>query len=611
MKTKNTLILFAVALGLFAFIFFFEKKTNSTRENMEQSKRVVTVDVPAIDGIQIANNEGKIELRKDGPDWNLVAPLKDRADSLLVNQVLTNIDDLNVESSFVVDGKAADGNSLKDLGLDTAGIRLKLLGKGAPPEILFGKDAAVEGKSYVRMDGSNTVYVVSNELKKQLQKKVDDYRDRKLIGLDVSRVSKFNIKSAAGEIDMAKSTNAWSLDQPIKARGDSMKINDLIAQISSMHVDAFVPDTSANPGAWGLSDPRGTITLAIDGADKPEVLQIGQPVEGNPNEVYARLSSRDSVLILPKSIAAVLEIKPADVRSRGLMALNLDMVDRIHIDAANKPRITLARKLEEWTLKTSGDAPANIVMVATLATALRDLQVTAFVSDVDSDLAKYGLDKPQVKVAFSSYASENTAESKAGEVPIATVDLGKADGAVVYAKIEGEPFIVSVPRSILNSIPADPVLWQDLSIYKLKPADITSLEIMRNGATVALERSGTADWRITKGTGAADKNAVQTLLNTLSTLRAVQWVSSSSAGFGFEKPALVVSFSTADKKSGRLTVGNSTSESMWNAMTDGRNGVFLMSMPDYGALNAELTAPAATPSPSPSATGAVTPAGVQ
>ena len=43
--------------------------------------------------------------------------------------------------------------------------------------------------------------------------------------------------------------------------------------------------------------------------------------------------------------------------------------------------------------------------------ALQNERVTKFVEDVASNLPKYGLDKPQLQLTFSSFASENTAET--------------------------------------------------------------------------------------------------------------------------------------------------------------------------------------------------------
>jgi hypothetical protein len=52
-----------------------------------------------------------------------------------------------------------------------------------------------------------------------------------------------------------------------------------------------------------------------------------------------------------------------------------------------------------------------------------------------------------VKVRLSSYASENTPESKAGEKPITTLLVGKVEGDSGFAKLEEEPFVIRQRRS--------------------------------------------------------------------------------------------------------------------------------------------------------------------
>ena len=84
--------------------------------------------------------------------------------------------------------------------------------------------------------------------------------------------------------------------------------------------------------------------------------------------------------------------------------------------------------------------------------ALQNERVTKFVEDVASNLPKYGLDKPQLQLTFSSFASENTAETKAGEEPFATIAFGKDEGDNVYARLTDEPFVVAVRRGLLDQI---------------------------------------------------------------------------------------------------------------------------------------------------------------
>ena len=66
---------------------------------------------------------------------------------------------------------------------------------------------------------------------------------------------------------------------------------------------------------------------------------------------------------------------------------------------------------------------------------MNDDEVIEFVSDTATDLAKYGLEQPKLKITFSSYSSENTAESNAGEVVLSTLEFGNSENGVTYARL--------------------------------------------------------------------------------------------------------------------------------------------------------------------------------
>ena len=388
-----------------------------------------------------------------------------------------------------------------------------------------------------------------------------------------------------------------------------------MAQTLNTRVDSFVGSDQAGAAATALNDAAGTVTFTAEGVDKPVVLQISKPMEKEPQKVYAKLSTRDAALIVSGTVSAILDTKPNDVRDRHLIRLNLDTVDRIHIAPAGAPEILLARKGEDWTIKSLNDKPANSGAVQGMAGALQNQIVTAFVSDVATDLPKYGLDAPQLKVTFSSYASENTAETKAGEEPLETILFGKAEGNIVYAKLDDEPFIVSVPRSILDGIYTDPLKWQDLAIYKLKADDITGLDVTSEGQGTLSLVNEKGQWKPAKGDIKLNTVNIQSMVNTLAALRAVEWAGATKPDQGLDKPVVTISFTTADKKSNTLKVG-SPSGDYFNATATGVDGTFLINRPDHDALIAPIlpgAAPAGTPvapptpMPAPTAPPAPTP----
>ena len=608
MKTKNTLILLLVAGAIFAFIVLFEKKQPTTAEARDRAGRVLQFDRDEVNSITIKNSEMKIELRKgENSQWRLEEPVKDRADSMAVNQLFTTAESLRHDAVIGNDGKGVEKDQIKDFGLASSEIKVRFSGPAKPIELLIGKDAAVDGKVYVRRDDENVVYVIPNELKNQLTKKADEFRDHKLTDLAATQVNRLLLKSAAGEIELQKKDEQWSLIKPLQARGDASKIGDLISQATNAKVETFIGDT-ANLATYELVEPRGTLSLFSEGRKDPEVLQIGgKPKEEKDKEkTYARLSSRDAVVVLPQAIEKLLETQPNDLRDRNLLRVEADIVDRITMEGGAY-KVVLARSGENWVKKEEQDVPVPASQALRVISDLQSQQVADFAADAAGDLAKYGLDMPSLKVTLSSFASENTPDTTAGEKPIVTALFGKLEGDNVYAKLENEPFIVTVPKEILNSFPSDPLQWQELSIFKTKSEEVTALEVTKSGEPAISFIREKDQWKPSKGDGAVNQVNVQSLVNTVSSLSAVRWAGAASPSQGLDQPVVAVTFKKADGTASNLKVGAKTAEEMWHATAEGKTGTFLMSRPDVEAMQLPLmdkktTAPApAAALPAPAA----------
>jgi len=579
MSTRNTIILLLIAAGLFAFVFFYENKQPTTEEAAQLKSIALLFNPESVDGVLLTNNETSMELHKRNGAWFVDAPVQDRADWKAVSNLLATAVTLQKENTLdKID---------REYGVTNSNIRLKFLGKGAPPEILFGKESTIDGRVYMRLDGQNNAFVARDDLKKLVTQKVDDFRDHRLTDINLPQVNRIILKTPEGEIGLLKERERWQIDKPIKARADNKKVENLVSRIIGEHIESFVSNSEAGDSTSGLSEPIGTVSVFTEEGGKPSELQIGKTSESG--KVYAKLSSRSSVCLLPASFGRVVETRPNDLRDRHLLPLNLDIVDRIHIGQPGKPELTLVRKIENWMLKGSPDVPANNAEVKRLATLVEQQEVDGFVADVASDLQKYGLDQPQLRVTFSSYSSENTAESEAGEHQIGTISFGKIEGQHIYARLEEEPYVVSVSLSMLNSILTDPAQWRALNIFKYKPMEIVLIKLNREGRQpLTFSRDPREGWKLLEGSGALNKIAVESLCNTLASLRAVRWSGSGADNLGFDKPSVVLTFTTANNKSTRLTVGNMAHETMWNAMTDAIPGAFIISRPDMETMQAEL-----------------------
>jgi len=616
MKSKTTLILLVITAAVFAYMFFYERKAPTTEEAKRQAQNVVNFSREKIDGIVIQNGDDKIDLRRRGKKWRLETPIKEQADSSLIENLLLDLESWQKDATIPAKELEADKSKLNEYGLSKPKLRLKLRGEDAPREILFGKDAALEGKMYVRLENSKETFLAAQSIKKEIEKKATEFRDRKLTDLITAQVSRVVLKTATGEMELQKKGDHWEIVKPLRARGDDQKIADLIAQMTTARIQQFVADDRGDLHPYGLAEPRGSITLFAQDdksagrtdssrGEQGQVLQIGGAAEKEKDQVYVRFSARAFVYTLPKKIEEILNTKPNDVRDRHLVRIDTNILDRITIDAPGKGTTVLARKEENWTIGSRKNAPANSSEVRRLIDTLQNEQVTKFAEEVASDLPKYGLDKPQLQLTFSSFASENTAETKAGERPFATIAFGKVDGENVYARLGDEPFIVAVRRGLLEQIFTDPLQWQELSIFKFKSEQIHRFSVVTD-KELTLVRGANNQWSWLKGTGAIDQVNVQSLLNTLSMLHAVRWVGSTAPQHAFEKPQLVITFTTSpdDKASHKLTVGAAAPDGMWFARVDEREGTFVISNPDFNALRLSLVKPV---EPSPAVSASVTP----
>ncbi len=592
----------AITLGVLAYLRFVEMKQPSTEEAKRQAQNVVTFDRNKINGIVIQNGDEKIEMRRRDNRWRLETPIKDQADNSLIENLLSDLENWQKDGTISAKEVEADKSKLNEYGLNKPKLRLKLIGQDRPPEILFGKDAALEGKMYVRFENSKETFLAGQSVRKDIDKKPEEFRDRKLTDLITAQVSRVILKTPAGEMDLQKKGDHWEIVKPLRARADDQKINDLIAQITTARIQQFVADDHGDLHPYGLAEPRGAITLFTQEDKQGQLLQIGSMPEKEKDQTYVRFASRGFVYTVPKKIDEILSTKPDDLRDRHLVRFDTNVLDRITIDAPDKGKIVLARKGEEWTIANRKNAPANSGEIRRFIDTVQNERVTKFVEDVASNLPKYGLATPQLQLTFSSFASENTAETKAGEEPFAMVAFGKVDGDNIYARLADEPFVVAVRRGLLDRVSTDPLQWQELSIFKFKPEQIHRLSVMTD-KELSLERTGNNQWRWLKGSGDINQTNVQSLLNTLSSLHAVRWLGATPQ-HGFEKLQLVLTFTTSpdDRASHKVTIGAGSGDGMWCARVDEREDAFVISNQDVNALKLSLVSKAMlSPSPSQSA----------
>jgi Domain of unknown function (DUF4340) len=594
MKPKTTLVLLAVALLLGAFIFGLDRFSQNTRDIRERTTHVVQINRTNVQRITIQNGDSLIKIKTDGDAWRMTAPLEDDADTTVVDQLLDAVQNLRPEDLITDLGKGEKKRQmLKDFGLMKSRLRLLLEGNQMPPEIQFGQDTAVQGRNYLRVGDDDAVYVVENDLKSIVSKSPEDFRNHRMTPFLTTLIDRAIFQVSGGAIELAKDQDNWQLVRPIKARASNDAVVDILTKLNQTQISKFVgADKSSNLSSFGLDSPVDVLTL-YGGDGKKFEIDIGGPVPSNPQAVYAGIPERNSVVEVDKALGNLLNITPDDLRDRKIARLNSDLIDRITIESSGRQKIILAREENRWHFLSPTEAPADPTNIGRLIQELNDGEVTEFVSDTATDLAKYGLDQPKLSITFSSFASENTAESNAGELVLSTLEFGKSENGVTYGRVKEEPYIFSIADQVFDSLPKTKFNFRSLDIVNLKREDLVSVHVEKAGEQpLDLVRGPKGMWELKDLTDRQNDSQIQVFLTALTGLRAAFWSGEPSHGTDFDQSVLAIKIVYKDGDQNRETeikFAKAPSGNQHPGISSDQDGVFFLDDEQFGQLNAGLT----------------------
>jgi uncharacterized protein DUF4340 len=523
MKLSTTLVLLAIAIGLGIFVWILDRRSPGNRE-LARSAYLVDLDRNDVTELEIENGDTKTRLQKTSDGWRLTAPMADRADPKVIDTLLYSAQFLKRDDSITNLGKGDQKrNYLKQFGVLRSRLILRCIGKQTHVELQFGGETAVDGSCYVRVDSKDDVFVTDDDLKNLVSKPPDFFRDHELTPFLAPEIDRIVLTQAAGEIELVRQRDQWQIERPIKARASQAAVSRMLKKISETPVLQFQDEEAG--GEFEAETSPSAISL-FSGQSKVKIA-CGAPVSNQPGHIYVRVSDRPSTFIVDENLAQTLDQRPNDLRDRKIVRLNPDLIDRIAINTKGQPSAHLSRKEGRWVIDQN-DAPADTDAVNHLFNTLNSNDVSRFVADSASDLTSYGLDAPSLEFAFSSYSSENTAEENAGETRLATLAIGRAENETYYARVEEEPYIVTLPKRIIDQLPTNDFSFRSHEILNLPRTELASVEITRKGATVVLTRTAKGQWVVAGENGGQNDLAIQTFLNTLSGLQAVAWVSEKS-----------------------------------------------------------------------------------
>jgi hypothetical protein len=593
LRNSSTYIYLVLFLGLLCYVTFIDKKIPGTKDQEDLKNQLYKFDQETVTGLEITNVHGVFIFKKVNNHWELKQPVDALADTATVDQILGQIASTQPQRVISIDSsdKQTDA-TLKDWGLaPTAEERVVIHTpeKNQYFELLIGRKMAINDSVYARASGrkNEPVRILPLAIKEILQKDLSDFRSHFVFEFDPDKTTRVDTQIAntattpAQEDEVELKNDQWTLQKPLVARASSSDVQSMLGKILSAKVVDFITDDASNLSTYGLTSPAATLTVVTKN-DGDLVLQIGGPVPNKPDQVYAQRLKSNSVFTMTKaSVDELLKAIP-NVRDRHILSFDANRATGLTVIMPNK-KFQIRRENNLWNTIGEGEGRADLVKSLDLFTKLNLLETTPVMVDSATDLAPFGLDKPQGKIVIQFK------ESKTDESAL-TLFIGKEQNKLLYVRSSLEPFIYTVPDTAFDFLPADNLPLRDARVVNLQLKEIKSMTITVEDKTpITLNRSSGGTWSPANVKDRmVDSLKADTQASLLCQLQAKSFLGPILPIYGLAKPVLAISILT-DKPDGAkvtLKIGTVLPDGGHAAQIEGIPIAFDLAEGDYGILNA-------------------------
>ena len=586
-RGRSTFIYLVVALGLVCYVTFIDKKIPGTAEEAAADAQLFKFDQDAVTGLEVNNVHGAFVFQKKNDHWEITSPVHTLADDATVAEVIGQIADAQPQRTIPLDGSdAANEKNLKEWGLDPAAERALIHFKDRSLELMIGRKVAINDSVYARTSGRHApVRVIPDAVKIVLEKTLSDFRSRNVFDFAPDRVTRIATRVAntattpAQECEADLRDGRWMLQKPLIARASTNDVDALLSKILGLRVTTFVTDDPGNLAQYGLTSPTATLSLSV-GTEDDSVLQIGSPVPGKPDQVYAQRLKSNAIITLEQSSVDQIITGLPDVRDRHVLPFDPGTATAVSFNLnLGTKTVQASLKKEKGIWQVVGDAAgtADVGKVTDLLTRLQQLETTPVLKDSAPDLKPFGLDQPVGKITVA------TPESKAPLV----LSIGKTENNLIYVRNSMEPFIYTVPANTFDFL-GDNLSYRDKRAIDLILTKVRSLTITVQGEPpLTLDRSPGGTWSPENAKDRmVDTTRAETQASLLCQLQAQTWLGAPTPADGLDKPMLTFAIQTDLPTATVLKIGAALPDGTHAAQVQGTPNAFELADADYGLLNA-------------------------
>jgi hypothetical protein len=461
MSFKRTIVIAVVFLLVGGFYYFYEFRGKPVREELkrkesavfsleEEKISMVTFLRQNVEGITNINGREKFTFEKTGESWFIKEPVESRADKDTLESFVKTI--ATSQKDEIIDKSAKD---LDKYGLDNPRYEL-IISDGSKEEILLIGDNTIDDRSfYAKLKNEPTVYLISTNLKFNLDKRTDDYRDRTIVDIPREEINKVVYHRNKDTFVFEKAGENWTTTHELIPRPGTDEISTFVHYLTNLRVKAFLPNDTNTQKKLGIENSSFWMEIYGKDVDKPVLLRIGKSDE-NTGNLYVSVVGANDIFGIPLLEIEKLKKYPSDFIDRKLLKVDTADIAKFEVRIDNKPYIfekedtTTDKKNAETTHIWKLTSPVTKTLEKSQSDNVLSSLTNMFVKEAfisDKDMSEFGLGKPMF------YARGQRDDTKVlFEVTFGKESVEPGNQDTVYAKIKGENSILLINKSSIEQL---------------------------------------------------------------------------------------------------------------------------------------------------------------
>lgn len=423
-------LLIALGVGGYAYFGIFQKDRDDARKKDHDLRLFAPqkLDEKQADGgsphanftraVVTFNGETTELEREDGAGWRVVKPVRAKADALVLDALISQLQSAKFKDTL---DEHPDAATLKKYGLDaprfTVTATAVVNGEVRSVKLVGGLENTFDGSVFVQRDDQPAVYSAPGGVRYALSKSTYELRDKQPLALDQKELQKLSVKSPNATYELTRDGKNWSLgDGP----ADPSAVAGMISSVSGARATRFLDDTPENRAAY-VGKPEVTALASFADGATVRLTASRVVVDGGASYYGLREADDGDVLAELGSDALGFERPISTLRDQRVLNFAPERVTKAVFHNADGVEVIVEKESvdasnDSWRVTSPRTGKAKVFKVSGALWTLGNFKALGPGEEHPKDWAKYGIDAKARFVALYTDGNQELARFTIGKL---------------------------------------------------------------------------------------------------------------------------------------------------------------------------------------------------